>query len=80
MMGSDMNSEGYPDCQCKYCDGTRPQKEIDRYFNLPGNKDSGHKGSGSHSGRQGGSSSAVTSEKIIMQAKDYRNLKKPSAG
>ena len=75
-----MNSEGLPNCQCKYCDGTRTQKEIDRDFHLPGPKDSSHKGSGYYSGRLGGSSSAATSEKIIMQAKDYRNLKKPSTG
>lgn len=75
MMGADTDSEGLPDCRCKYCDGTRSQKDIDREFKLPGPKDTGH-----HSGRHGGTSSAATSEKIIMQAKDYRNLKKPSTG
>lgn len=65
-------------CGCKYCTPTRKQRDIDKEYQLPGLKDSGHKGSGS--GRHGASSSAATSETIIMRAKDYRNLKKPSAG
>jgi len=75
MMGAEMDPEGYPDCKCKYCGDTRSQKEIDKEFQLPGPRETGH-----HSGRHAGSSSAVTSETIIMQAKDYRNLKKPSTG
>lgn len=75
MMGAEVNSEGYPVCECKYCGGTRSQREIDQEFQLPGRKDSRHKSSGH---RNGGASSTATSEKIILQAKDYRNLKKPS--
>ena len=75
-MGAVTDSEGSPVCRCKYCDKSRTQKDIDREYQLPGHKDAGHKGSGHH----GGSSSAATSEKIIMQAKDYRNLKKLSTG
>lgn len=73
-----MKPDGTRACRCKYCDPTRKQRDIDREYQLPGHKDSGHKGSGS--GRHGASSSAATSETIIMRAKDYRNLKKPSAG
>ena len=78
MKGADMDSTGSPDCECKYCDGTRTQGAIDRDFQLPGPKDSSHKSSGHHSGRH--TSSAVTSEAIIMQAKDYRHLNKTSTG
>ena len=70
-----MDPEGFPDCRCKYCDPGRSQKDIDREFHLPGPKDSGH-----HSSRHGGTSAAATSETIIKQAKDYRNLKKPNTG
>jgi len=77
IMGADMN-KGSPDCSCKYCD-KRTQKEIDEEFQLPaGRTGSGHLGQ--HSGRPGGSSSAATSGTIINQAKDYRNLKKPTTG
>lgn len=69
-----MKSVGSPRCRCKYCDKSRTQKDIDREYQLPGHKESSHKGSGRH----GGISSAATSETIIMQAKDYRNMKKPS--
>jgi len=78
IMGADMNRKGSPDCGCKYCDGTRSQKDIDREFQLPGRASSGH--SGNHSGRPGGSSSAATSGVIINQAKDYRYLKKSTTG
>jgi hypothetical protein len=77
MMGAEKDSDGCPDCRCKYC-GSRPQREIDEEYQLYGYKDSRHKSSGHHSGRHGGSSSAATSEAIILQAKDYRNLKKPN--
>jgi hypothetical protein len=77
MMGAEEDSEGYPACECKYCGVNRSQREIDQEFQLPGRKGSHHKNSGYHSGRQGGSS-AATSEAIISQAKDYRNLKKPN--
>jgi len=79
MMGAKEDSEGYPDCECKYCGGTRSQREIDEEFQLPGRKDSRLKSSGRCSGRQGGPS-AATSEVIISQAKDYRNLKKTEYG
>jgi len=75
MAGADMNSDGSPVCMCKYCGPNRHQGDIDREYQLPGHRDSGHKGSGRHGG-----SAAATSETIIMQAKDYRNLKKPSTG
>jgi len=78
MMGADLDSDGYPACKCKYCGPSHHQGDIDREYQLPGHRDAGHKGSG-NSGRHGGSS-AATSEKIIMQAKDYRNLKKPTTG
>lgn len=78
MSGSAVKPDGSRACGCKYCDPTRKQREIDREYQLPGRGDSSNKGSGS--GRHGASSSAATSETIIMQAKDYRNLKKPSAG
>lgn len=74
MMGAEEDSEGYPVCECKYCGVTRSQMEIDQEFQLPGRKDSRHKSSGRH----GASSSTATSEAIILQAKDYRNLKKPN--
>jgi hypothetical protein len=77
MTGADMDSDGSPDCECKYCGPIRSQGEIDREYELPGHRDSGQKGSGRHGGS---SSAAATSETIIMQAKDYRNLKKPSTG
>ena len=77
-MGADLDSDGYPACKCKYCGPSHHQGDIDREYQLPGHRDAGHKGSG-NSGRHGGSS-AATSEKIIMQAKDYRNLKKPTTG
>lgn len=73
--GAEMDSEGFPDCKCKYCGDTRPQKDIDREYQLPGHRDSGH-----HSGRHGGPSTAATSGAIISQAKDYRNLKKSTTG
>jgi len=75
MKGAEADPEGYPACECKYCGVLRSQREIDQEFQLPGRKDSRHKNSGYNSGRQGGSS-AATSETIISQAKDYRNLKK----
>ena len=78
IMGADMDPEGFPDCACKYCDGTRTQQDIDIEFQLPGRTGAGH--SGHHSGRPGGSSSAATSGAIINQAKDYRNLKKQTTG
>ena len=78
MKGATEDSEGYTTCECKYCGVTRSQKEIDQEFQLPGRKDSRHKNTGYNSGRNGGSSSAATSGTIILQAKDYRNLKKPS--
>ena len=77
MMGAEEDSEGYPACECKYCGVVRSQREIDQEFQLPGRKDSHHKNSGHNSGRQAGPS-AATSEVIISQAKDYRNLKKPN--
>ena len=76
MMGAEENSEGYPACECKYCGVIRSQREIDQEFQLPGRKNSHHK---NPSGRHGGVSSGATSEVIISQAKDYRNLKKPNA-
>jgi len=79
MMGAEKDPEGYPACECKYCGGTRSQMDIDKEFELPGRKDSRNKGSGHHSSRHGASSSTATSEAIILQAKDYRNLKKPNA-
>ncbi|KAF9792487.1 hypothetical protein BJ322DRAFT_50659 [Thelephora terrestris] len=75
MMGAEKDPDGYPDCECKYCGVTRSQRDIDKEFQLPGRKDS--KSSGHHSGRHGATSTA-TSEAIILQAKDYRNLKKPN--
>ena len=75
MTGSDVDSEGYLECRCKYCDGSRTQREIDREFQLPARKDTGH-----HSSRHVGTSSAATSGAIILQAKDYRNLNKQSTG
>jgi len=77
IMGADMDPEGFPDCECKYC-SKRSQRDIDREFQLPGRPGSGQ--SGHHSGRPGGSSSAATSGAIINQAKDYRNLKKSTTG
>lgn len=77
MMGAEEDSEGYPACGCKYCDRTRTQKEIDEEFQLHGRKSTRQKGSGYHSGRHGGQSSAASSEAIISKAKDYRNLNKP---
>ena len=77
MMGAEEDSEGYPACECKYCGVIRSQREIDEEFQLPGRTNSRSKSSGHNSGRQGGSS-AATSETIISQAKDYRNLKKPN--
>lgn len=76
--GADMKPKGSPNCSCKYCDGTRTQKEIDREFQLPGRTGSGH--SSHNSGRPGGSTSAASSGAIINQAKDYRNLKKSATG
>jgi len=77
IMGADMDPERFPDCGCKYC-GKRVQKDIDREYQLPGRNGSSHPGQ--HSGRPGGSSLATTSGAIIQQAKDYRNLKKPTTG
>jgi len=78
MTGADTGSGGSPVCECKYCGPNRHQGDIDREYQLPGCRHSGRKGPG-NSGRHGGSG-AATSEMIIMQAKDYRNLKKPSMG
>lgn len=77
MMGAEKDPEGYPACECKYCGGTRSQMDIDKEFQLPGRKDS-RKGSGHYSSRYGAASATATSEAIISQAKDYRNLKKPN--
>jgi hypothetical protein len=78
MTGAEKDHDGDPACGCKYCSGTRSQTAIDREFQLPGSKDSRHKNSKTYSGRHGASSTAATSEVIISQAKDYRNLKKPN--
>jgi len=75
MKGAKSRRGGSPDCECKYCDGSRTQQEIDEDYQLPGRKDSGHRSSGRHAGP-----SAASSETIIQQAKDYRNIKKPSTG
>ena len=78
MMGAEKDTDGYPACGCKYCGGTRSQTLIDQEFQLPGSKDPRNKSSKSYSGRHGASSTTATSEVIISQAKDYRNLKKPN--
>ncbi|KAI0706818.1 hypothetical protein C8T65DRAFT_223197 [Cerioporus squamosus] len=77
--GMPMKGPGQPDCQCCYCDGSRPQGEISQAFGVyhPHRRDRGG-GDGKGGGKDGGKGTKARSPtSTTIPFKDYTKLNLP---